>query len=80
MARGILEMFGWVTIALVAIPPAFAGAGVLIDGNLTIGATLLGVAFAMVVADQYITTPSDLPALLASKLVGIVVRQPDEEE
>jgi hypothetical protein len=78
MSWGILEMLGSVTILMVAVPPAFAGAVLLLGGNLVVGVGLLSVALGMVVADQYITTPGDLPALAASKLVGIVV--PDEED
>jgi hypothetical protein len=78
MSWGILEMLGSVTVLMVAVPPAFAGAALLLGGNLVVGVGLLSVALGMVVADQYITTPGDLPALAASKLVGIVV--PDEED
>jgi hypothetical protein len=80
MSWGILEMLGSVTILMVAVPPAFAGATLLLGGNLAVGAGLLTVALGMVAADQYITTPGDLPVLVASKFVGIVARQPDEEE
>jgi hypothetical protein len=79
MSWGILETLGSVTVLMVAIPPAFAGAGLLLGGNL-VGVALLGVALAMVAADQYITTPGDLPVLVVSKLVGVVARPPDEEQ
>lgn len=80
MSWGILEMLGSVSILMIAIPPALAGAELLLRGNFVVGAGLLGVAIAMVVADQYIMTPGDLPKLVASKLVSAVVRTPEDEE
>jgi hypothetical protein len=80
MSRGILEMLGSVTLLMVAIPPAYAGLELLVRGNLIIGGGLLAVAVGMVLADQYVTRPGDLPALAAKKLVGSVVRPPDDEE
>ncbi len=79
MSWGILEMLGSVTTLIVAVPLAYAGAELLFRGHLFVGVGLLGVALGMVVTDQYITTPGDLPVLVASKLVDAVVRQPDEE-
>jgi len=80
MSWGILKMLGSVTILMVAIPPAYAGAELLLSGNLAVGVALLGVALAMVVADHYVTTPGDLPVAVASKLVDVVALSPDEEE
>lgn len=79
MSWGISEMLGSVTMLVVVVPPAYAGAELLFRGNLIVGTGLLAVAFAMVVADQYITTPGDLPGLVASKVAGAVVRRPDDE-
>jgi hypothetical protein len=80
MSRGILEMLGSVSILIVAIPPMYAGLELLVRGNLLIGGGLLAVSLGMVVADQYIMTPGDLPALAAKKFVSGVVRPPDDEE
>lgn len=79
MSWGILEMLGSLTTLMFAIPPALAGAGLLMRGDLFFGVGLLGVALAMVVVDQYILTPGDLPVLVASKFAEAVVRPPDEE-
>jgi len=79
MSWGILEMLGSVTTLVVAIPVAYAGAELLYRGDVFVGVALLCLALAILVADQYITTLGDLPVLVASKLVGAVVRQPDEE-
>ncbi|SDJ72817.1 hypothetical protein SAMN05216226_10850 [Halovenus aranensis] len=79
MSWGILEMLGSVTILMAVIPPALAGAGLLLGGNLVVGASLLALSVGMLVADQYVTTPGDLPGIAARKLVGIIVQPPDDE-
>jgi hypothetical protein len=80
MPRGILEMLGSVSILMIAIPPAYAGLELLVRGNVAVGVGLLAVSLGMVVADQYVTTPGDLPVIVADKLVGAVARPPDDEE
>lgn len=79
MSWGILEMLGSVSILIFAIPLGLAGAEFLLGGDLFVGVGLLGVALAMVGVEQYVTTASDLPVLVASKCIDAVVRPPDEE-
>jgi hypothetical protein len=67
------------TTFLFAIPLALAGGELLLAGDLFVGVGLFGMALAMVVSDQYVTKSSDLPVLVANKLVDAVVRPPDEE-
>jgi len=79
MSLGVLEMLGSAMTLLFAITLGFAGAELLLVGDLFVGVGLFGVALAMVAVDRYVATPSDLPVVLASKLVDTVVRPPDEE-
>jgi hypothetical protein len=79
MSWRILGMLGSVMTLLFAITLGFAGAELLLGGDLFVGVGLFGVALAMVVVDRYVATPSDLPVLVASKVVDTVVRPPDEE-
>jgi hypothetical protein len=79
MSLGILDLLGSAMTLLFATTLALAGAELLLRGNLAVGIGLLGVALGMVVLDQYVTTPSDLPVLIAGKLVGAVAKQPDDE-
>jgi len=76
---GILRLLGSVTILVLALPPALAGVELLFRGNLLVGGGLLGAALTMVVLDQYVTTPGDLPELVAGKLRDALVGSPDEE-
>ena len=79
MSQGILEMLGSMATLIFAIPLALAGGELVFRGNLLVGAGLLAVALAMIVVDQYVTTPGDLPVLIASKIAGAVAQPPDEE-
>ena len=79
MSWGILEMLGSAMTLLFATTLALAGAELLVGGNVAVGIGLLGVAIGMILLERYVTTPSDLPVLVASKLVGAVARPPDDE-
>lgn len=79
MSQGILEMVGSAVTLVFAIPLVLAGVELLLRGSRFIGVGLVSVALGMVILDQYITTPGDLPALIVTKLVGAIARPPDEE-
>ncbi|WP_336328191.1 DUF7533 family protein [Halovenus sp. HT40] len=79
MSQGILEMLGSMATLIFAIPLALAGGELVFRGNLPVGVGLLAVALAMLVVDRYVTTPGDLPVLIASSVVEAVARPPDEE-
>lgn len=79
MSWGILDMFGSITTLVFAIPPALLGMELLFGGNLFLGGGLLGAALAMVLVDQYVITPGDLPGLIASKIVDAIIPPPEQE-
>lgn len=79
MSQGILEMIGSMVTLIFAIPLALAGGELIFRGNLPIGVGLLAVALAMIVVDQFVMTPGDLPVLVASRVAEAVAQQPDEE-
>jgi hypothetical protein len=79
MSWGILEMFGSITTLVFAIPPALLGVELLSEGNLFLGGGLLGAGLAMVLFDQYVTTPGDLPGLIGSKIVDAILSPPEGE-
>lgn len=80
MPRGILEMVGFMTTFVFAVPLAIAGADMLRRGNLVVGLGLLGAAATMLLVNEYVTRPSDLPTLIASKVVGTVVGEPEDTD
>jgi len=80
MPRGLLGMVGFMTTLVFAIPLTIAGADLLRRGNVVVGLGLLGAAAAMILVNEYVTRPSDIPAMVVSRVAGTVVSNPDEEE
>ena len=65
---------------VLAIPAALAGLEfLLVQGETTTGALLLFLAVALVFVQHRLTTPSDLPGLVAKRVVGTVTSDPDAE-
>jgi hypothetical protein len=79
MSTGILDLLGSVGTFVLAAPLGLAGVELLVGGNLAVGGSLLGVALAMVAVNRYITTPGDLPSMVAEKLTGAIARNPDDD-
>jgi hypothetical protein len=79
MSWGMLDLLGSFMTLVFATTLALAGGELLLGGDLFAGVGLLGVAVAMVAFERYVTTPGDLPELVASKVVDAVVRSPDDE-
>jgi len=78
MARGILDTLGLAAALLLAVPIALFGLDQLVRGEV-VGAVYLGIAVALVAVEQYLTTPTDIPGLVAEKTVGAVVETDDSE-
>ena len=74
MPDGILDTIGFAATVVFALPVALAGMAFIGRGNIAIGGGLVAVAVAMVLIKEYLTTPGDIPELLASgvtsKLLG----------
>ncbi|MBX0295457.1 DUF7533 family protein [Haloarcula nitratireducens] len=82
MAQGILDTIGLMAVVVLAIPIALFGAEHLVRGELLAGGVYLGIAALMVAIEQYLTTPTDIPGMVAEKTVGAVVKteEPSEED
>ncbi|MFC7021228.1 MULTISPECIES: DUF7533 family protein [Haloarcula] len=79
MPRGILETVGLVTVLVFAIPVALFGAEHLVRGELLQGVVFIAIAGLMVAVEQYLTTPTDVPGLVAEKTVGAVVKTDESD-
>ena len=81
MARGILETIGLAAALVLAVPIALFGAEHLVRGELLAGVLYLGIAVGLVLVEQYLTTPTDVPGLVVEKTVGKVTKtdEPDEK-
>ena len=80
MARGILDLVGLLATLVFALPVALFGLQRLAAGEPLMGAALIGIAVGMVLVEEYVTSPRDLPAEVASSAVGKVAEPPDEDE
>lgn len=80
MPRGLLEMVGFMTTVVFAIPLTIAGLDLVRRGNVAIGVGLLGAAATMFLVNEYVTRPGDIPTLIASKVAGTVVSDPDDSD
>jgi hypothetical protein len=80
MSRGILGMIGLAATLAFAIPLALLGLQDLVAGRTTSAAVFLGIAVLMVLIEEYLTTPMDLPGKAAGTVVGTVAKDPDESE
>jgi uncharacterized MnhB-related membrane protein len=82
MLKGILETVGLLTVLVFAIPVALFGAEHLVRGELLQGVVFIAIAGLMVAVEQYLTTPTDVPGMVAEKTIGAVVKtdEPDSED
>lgn len=79
MPKGILETVGLVTVLVFAIPVALFGVEHLVRGEIFQGVAFVGIAALMVAVEQYLTTPTDVPGMVAEKTVGAVVKADEPE-
>jgi len=79
MARGILDTVGLAAALVLAIPVGLFGVEHLVRGDLIAGGAYLAIAVGMVAIEEYLTTPTDIPAAVAEKTVGAVVETEDEK-
>lgn len=80
MGRGIIGTVQLAVTLAFAIPVAMLGVDKLVSGDGTVGAAFLGLALLMVAIEEYVTTPTDVPGKAATKAVGAVVKDPEDDE
>lgn len=78
---GILDTIKLASVLVLAIPAALAGLEfALVRGETATGVVLLGLAVALVLVQRYLTLPTDVPGLLAKRVVGAVKKDPEDPE
>ncbi|WP_132057292.1 DUF7533 family protein [Halorussus amylolyticus] len=77
---GIVGTIQLAATLVFALPVGLLGVEKLLAGETTVGAAFVGVAVLMVVLEEYLTSPTDVPGSVAQKAVGKVAKTPDEEE
>lgn len=80
MARSIMGTIGLAATLAFAIPIALFGLDLLLRGDTLTGGAFLGIAALMILVEEYLTTPMDIPGKVAEKTLGSVVREPEESK
>lgn len=77
---GIIGTIQLAATLVFALPVGLLGVNKLLAGETVVGGAFLALAALMVALEEYLTTPTDVPASLAEKTVGKVAKTPDDEE
>ena len=78
--KGIIGTLQLAATLVFALPVGLLGVQFLLDGQRLLGGLFVVVAVAMVALEEYLTTPTDVPAAVAEKTVSKVVETPEDEE
>lgn len=78
MARSIMGTIGLAATLAFAVPIVLFGVDALLSGDTLLGAAFLGIALLMVLVEEHLTTPMDIPGKVAEKTVGAVAADPEE--
>jgi len=78
MGRGILDLVGLAVTLAFAVPVGLLGLDMLSKGDTLVGGGFLAFAVLMVVLQEYVTMPGDVPGRVAGRLLGGVAKDPDE--
>lgn len=80
MGRGIFDLIGLLGVLIFALPVALFGLTRLVAGEPLMGVVMIGIAVGMVAVEEYIMSPRDIPAEVASATVEKAIETPDDEE
>ncbi|QLG49474.1 DUF7533 family protein [Natrinema halophilum] len=79
---GIIDTIKLGGTLVLALPAAIAGLELVMSGQTNYGVALIALAIGLVVVQHWLTLPSDIPELLAKRVVGTVTKEsePDRED
>lgn len=80
MADSIADLLSFATAVVVAAPIALAGLDMTLRGDTTWGVALLAVAAGVLLFEKYVTTPGDVPGMAVAKAVGLVAKDPEDDD
>jgi len=80
MAESIPEFLSFAAAVVVAALVAFAGLDMTLRGDTTWGLALLGASALIILFEKYVTTPGDATGLAASKALGLVAKEPEDDD
>lgn len=77
---GIMGTIQLAATLVFALPIGLFGVQMLLDGKAIMGAGFVTIGVLMVVLEEYLTTPTDIPSSIAEKAVGKAVKTPEEDK
>lgn len=80
MSRSIMGTIGLAVTLALAAPIVLFGIEQLLAGERLVGGVALAIAVLMVLVEEYLTTPTDIPGKLAEETVGRVVKEPEPDD
>jgi hypothetical protein len=80
MAKSIIDTVTLALTLVFAIPVGLMGGNFLLSGRILLGSVFIALAVLMVVFEEYLTSPTDLPGMAAQRVVGTIAKTEDETE
>jgi len=80
VSRGVIGLLELAGAVVFAIPVAFFGLLMLVEGQVLVAAAFFLLAGLMILGKEYVTSPQDLPAAALERIAGRVAKEPDDEE
>ena len=77
---GVIDYITLGSTLVFAIPIGLFGGQLLVEGRLLLGLTGLGVAVSLILVEQFLWTPDNIPADIGQSLVKRVVGDPTEKK
>lgn len=80
MAKSIIDTITLALTLVFAIPVALLGGNFLLSGQMVLGSVFVVLAVLMVVIEEHLTSPIDIPGMAAKKATSVIVKTEDEGE
>jgi hypothetical protein len=80
MSKGVVGTLQLAASAVVVVPVAAFSLFKFAEGEPLLGVLFLAIAALVVVVEESVTSPSDLPAVVVEEVGGRVLKRPDDEE
>lgn len=80
MRLGILGTIQLAATLIFAAPVGIFGLTRLVEGDAVLGGGAVAIAVGMVALPHYLTTPTDIPMKVGERVVGAVVKDPEDDE
>lgn len=79
----VKSITGMITLAITvafALPVGLFGLNFIFSGKTLLGGVFVALAVLMVIFEEYITSPTDIPEIAVQRVVGAIVKTDDETD